>query len=65
MTPAVFHLISRHREVAWVEKRGAARISDETLGGVLEIASQMNLEKFKDKVMVISIRYPNHCQGIM
>ena len=42
MTPAVFHPISRHQEVAWVEKRGAARISDETLCGVLEIASQMN-----------------------
>ena len=48
MTPAVFHPISRHQGVAWVEKRGAARISDETLGGVLKIASQMNNNSWRN-----------------
>ena len=48
MTPAVFHPISRHRGVAWVEKRDAARISDETLGGVLKIASQMNNNSWRN-----------------
>ena len=59
MTPAVFHLISRHRKVAWVEKRGAARISDETLSGVLEIASQMDNNSWRNSKIKFAKFYGN------